>query len=100
MMETLKSHGLHMSVKMPTVSLSWAEHMLWNMWDAVYSQNPGGHLPIYSWVDMSVGRRDQCPYRDWCSRGAQVLCVKLHRKSLEKQNMNLSVLDSRWALHL
>lgn len=88
---TPKSHGLHMPVKMPTLSLSWAVPMLWNMQDAVYSHNPGAHLPISSWV----GRRDQCPYRDWFSRGAQVLGVKLQRKSLEKQNMNLSVLDSR-----
>lgn len=40
----------------------------------------------------------QCLYRDWCSRGSQVLYVKLHRKS-EKREYELVLLYSRWALY-
>lgn len=73
--------------------------MLWNMQDAVYSHDPVGHLPSPpGWTRQWEGEH-MCPYRDWCSRGAQALCVKLHRKSLKKQNRDLGVLDSRWALY-
>lgn len=38
-------------------------------------------------------------YRGWCFRGDKVFCLKLPRKFLKKQNMNLDVLDSRWVLY-
>lgn len=73
--------------------------MLWNMQDAVFSHSPGSIGPFPpGWTCQWEGEH-QCPYRDWCSRGAQVLCVKLLRKSLKRENMDLCVLDSRGVLY-